>query len=56
MWLYLLWDKLKPDEKGQGQTEYAMLYMFVFLAVLVVASLGLAVYALWDRIMTALPF
>jgi len=50
------WNKVKPDEKGQGQTEYIMIYVSVFVAVLILVSLGMAVYALWDQIMTALPF
>ncbi len=54
--LWKLWDKYKPDEKGQGQTEYAILYIMVFMVVLMVFALGIAVYNLWDWIMAALPF
>jgi len=51
-----LWDKYKPDEKGQGLTEYAMLYVSIFVAVLILLGFGIAVYALWDQIIAALPF
>jgi Flp pilus assembly pilin Flp len=50
------WDKVKPNEKGQGQTEYAMIYVSVFIAVLILVGLGAAIVSLFDQIMAALPF
>lgn len=59
VWIVMLyvWERIKPDEAGQGQTEYAMLMAFaVFAALFALVGLGFAVYFLWDEIMSALPF
>lgn len=59
MWIYAqtLWNRVKPDEAGQGQVEYGLLLtLAVLAAMLAVVGLGAAVYALWDDILIALPF
>ncbi len=57
MYSWLVWHWLKPDETGQGQTEYMILLSLAVLVVLVaIVALGFTVYKMWDEIITALPF